>query len=136
MFDWEDQAADNEETSHLLRAYTTSTRTLKQYNTHEQPAFHENSKSFWERHCNCCLGANDRHELTRQEIYYFYKFADDQIAPYNELNSDHEQTLKQLYQLAFHKEPPADLKDECWTDIGFQGKNPRTDFRGGGYLSL
>jgi hypothetical protein len=25
---------------------------------------------------------------------------------------------------------------EEWKDIGFQGKNPRTDFRGGGHLSL
>jgi hypothetical protein len=23
-----------------------------------------------------------------------------------------------------------------WKDIGFQGKDPRTDFRGGGHLSL
>lgn len=26
--------------------------------------------------------------------------------------------------------------DDCWKDIGFQGKDPRTDFRGGGHLSL
>ena len=26
--------------------------------------------------------------------------------------------------------------DEKWKDLGFQSKNPRTDFRGGGHLSL
>jgi hypothetical protein len=28
------------------------------------------------------------------------------------------------------------MVNESWKDIGFQGKNPRTDFRGGGHLSL
>lgn len=28
------------------------------------------------------------------------------------------------------------LINEDWKDIGFQGNNPRTDFRGGGHLSL
>ncbi len=31
---------------------------------------------------------------------------------------------------------PDRLLSEEWTEIGFQGKNPRTDFRGGGILSL
>ena len=31
---------------------------------------------------------------------------------------------------------PENLKTDLWTKIGFQGKNPRTDFRGGGYLAL
>lgn len=31
---------------------------------------------------------------------------------------------------------PADLKSEEWQTIGFQGKNPRTDFRGAGILGL
>ena len=26
--------------------------------------------------------------------------------------------------------------NDKWKDIGFQGRNPRTDFRGGGHLSL
>ena len=26
--------------------------------------------------------------------------------------------------------------NDNWKDLGFQQKNPRTDFRGGGYLSL
>ena len=38
--------------------------------------------------------------------------------------------------MAFYEEAPADLKSAKWTQIGFQGQNPRTDFRGGGYLSL
>ncbi len=33
-------------------------------------------------------------------------------------------------------ELPDKLISEEWQSIGFQGRNPRTDFRGGGYLSL
>ena len=28
------------------------------------------------------------------------------------------------------------MLNENWKDLGFQGKNPRTDFRGGGHMSL
>ena len=119
MFEWDDQAVDDAETSHLLREFHLNTQTPKQYNTRVQPAFHESNKSFWERHCCCCIGAHDRNELTRQEIYYFYKFAEEQITPYSEQNDAHETTLMQLYELAFHHEPPSGLKDEIWIDIGF-----------------
>jgi len=70
---------------------------------------------------------------------------------YVQENQSHEATLRHLYQLCFstnsaakndliEKEttlfPDSDLKSKRWTEIGFQGSNPRTDFRGGGYLSL
>lgn len=38
--------------------------------------------------------------------------------------------------MTFLEEAPSDLKSDKWQEIGFQGLNPRTDFRGGGYLSL
>jgi hypothetical protein len=28
------------------------------------------------------------------------------------------------------------MVNDMWKDIGFQGKNPRTDFRGGGFMGL
>jgi len=43
-----------------------------------------------------------------------------------------------LYILLFGEEEtlPERLLSEKWQSIGFQSKNPRTDFRGGGILSL
>jgi ELMO domain-containing protein len=39
--------------------------------------------------------------------------------------------------VAYGEQPESkDLMTERWTEIGFQGKNPRTDFRAGGFLSL
>jgi len=65
------------------------------------------------------------------------------ITPYDETNQLHEFNLKKLFSLAFNQEPANDenernlpLVNDTWKDIGFQGKNPRTDFRGGGHLSL
>ncbi len=48
-----------------------------------------------------------------------------------------QEALKELYKVAFRKGciPDKVLGPE-WKDIGFQGQNPRTDFRGGGILGL
>ena len=82
------------------------------------------------------------------QIYRFYEFRDTMLALYSETNSMHESALRQLYleTLAVQDKAltergqipwvPEDLCSERWTEIGFQGSNPRTDFRAGGYLSL
>lgn len=48
--------------------------------------------------------------------------------------------MKELFGAAFTREQQSgvetDLKTELWQSIGFQNKNPRTDFRAGGILSL
>ena len=55
---------------------------------------------------------------------------------YNEENEDHEKMLLKLWHML---KPDEDLEDRYtkqWGEIGFQGKNPATDFRGMGILSL
>ena len=66
------------------------------------------------------------------------------IADYDPSSEVHEHNLQVFYEKVFKKKPNLDVKNdqghtmvcEDWKDIGFQGKNPRTDFRGGGHLSL
>lgn len=65
------------------------------------------------------------------------------INDYDQTNPHHEKHLEMLYKKAFSEELKSDenqgnlpLVNDDWKDIGFQGKNPRTDFRGGGHLSL
>mmetsp|Transcript_42064 Transcript_42064/g.40333 ORF Transcript_42064/g.40333 Transcript_42064/m.40333 type:complete len:126 (+) Transcript_42064:316-693(+) len=64
------------------------------------------------------------------------------LGQYDESNQLHEKHLKALYKDLFilptEENPsfPERLLSEQWIDVGFQGKNPRTDFRGGGLLSL
>ncbi|KAJ9185701.1 hypothetical protein P3X46_005298 [Hevea brasiliensis] len=49
---------------------------------------------------------------------------------------EHQDALKQLWRLAYPgRELPA-LKSELWKEMGWQGSDPSTDFRGGGFVSL
>ncbi|KAK6942101.1 ELMO domain [Dillenia turbinata] len=44
--------------------------------------------------------------------------------------------LKWLWKLAYPNMDLPSLKSELWKDMGWQGSDPSTDFRGGGYISL
>ena len=59
------------------------------------------------------------------------------VGPYEEQNAFHEANLRDFYEKLFGSSSlPDNLISEEWKSIGFQGKNPRTDFWGGGFLSL
>lgn len=48
----------------------------------------------------------------------------------------HQDALRQLWRLSYpDRELPA-LKSELWKEMGWQGTDPSTDFRGGGFISL
>ncbi|KAL6988613.1 hypothetical protein U1Q18_014365 [Sarracenia purpurea var. burkii] len=48
----------------------------------------------------------------------------------------HQDALKQLWRLAYPDRELPSLKSELWKEMGWQGSDPSTDFRGGGYISL
>lgn len=66
------------------------------------------------------------------------------ISEYKSDNKEHEHNLTLLYKKSFKTEEIKSNENQhnlpCvnddWKDIGFQGVNPRTDFRAGGHLSL
>ncbi|XP_022718754.1 ELMO domain-containing protein A-like [Durio zibethinus] len=49
---------------------------------------------------------------------------------------EHQDALKQLWRLAYLNRELPSLKSELWKDMGWQGSDPSTDFRGGGFISL
>ncbi|CAH1441087.1 unnamed protein product [Lactuca virosa] len=49
---------------------------------------------------------------------------------------EHQEALKALWKAAFPEEELSDLISEQWKEMGWQGKDPSTDFRGGGFISL
>ncbi|KAK1583224.1 hypothetical protein Q3G72_021987 [Acer saccharum] len=56
--------------------------------------------------------------------------------PFDGSRVEHQDALKQLWSLAYpDRELPA-LKSELWKEMGWQGSDPSTDFRGGGFISL
>lgn len=56
---------------------------------------------------------------------------------YDSQNPEHEEILMQLWTLIKGEDDKIDERiTSRWTEIGFQGKNPATDFRGMGVLGL
>ncbi|XP_052170806.1 uncharacterized protein LOC127787017 isoform X3 [Diospyros lotus] len=49
---------------------------------------------------------------------------------------EHQEALRALWNAAFPEEQFCGLISEQWKEMGWQGKDPSTDFRGGGFISL
>ena len=69
------------------------------------------------------------------------------VSDYDRDNAEHEKDLARLFRSVYNLPPSAEVPSDAngdgipmlndqWKDMGFQQKNPRTDFRGGGHLSL
>ncbi|XP_051149428.1 uncharacterized protein LOC127264095 [Andrographis paniculata] len=56
--------------------------------------------------------------------------------PFDGTSSEHQDALRQLWRLSYPDRPLPALKSEVWKDMGWQGSDPSTDFRGGGFISL
>uniref|UniRef100_A0A803LIF7 ELMO domain-containing protein n=1 Tax=Chenopodium quinoa TaxID=63459 RepID=A0A803LIF7_CHEQI len=56
--------------------------------------------------------------------------------PYDSSNPEHQEALRALWNASFPHEELHDLISEQWKEMGWQGKDPSTDFRGGGFISL
>ncbi|XP_051167589.1 ELMO domain-containing protein 2 [Leptopilina boulardi] len=56
--------------------------------------------------------------------------------PYDPENPEHEMLLLKLWNLLMPYEPLDSRVTKQWQDIGFQGDDPKTDFRGMGILGL
>ncbi|CAJ0958587.1 unnamed protein product [Ranitomeya imitator] len=56
--------------------------------------------------------------------------------PYDADNPQHEQQLLELWDLLMPHEKLKSRITKQWGDIGFQGDDPKTDFRGMGFLGL
>lgn len=90
--------------------------------------------------CPCMDAPPDGCELTQEECNEFGKVKLQMNVPFEKTNMKHEETLKHLYDdFVVPAQPAAEdrtLKTKAWGVLGFQGDDPRTDFRGGGYTSL
>ena len=77
----------------------------------------------------------DRNYLTNWE-YHAYMIMKSEYVNYDETNQWHEKQLKTLWDLWFEEAYAEGMKSKKWQTVGFQGHNARTDFRGGGIVSL
>lgn len=74
--------------------------------------------------------------LTPAEEECLHKLQSRLDVSYDCTNSEHQATLRALWEAAFPGEELHDLISEQWKEMGWQGKDPSTDFRGGGFISL
>ncbi|XP_076898223.1 uncharacterized protein LOC143551734 [Bidens hawaiensis] len=56
--------------------------------------------------------------------------------PYDGTRIEHQNALLELWNLAYPNVKLEGLISDQWKEMGWQGVNPSTDFRGGGFLSL
>ena len=107
-------------------------------------------KSFEEKLCCCCLN----YDLTVAEFKSFNLLKKKVIPSYNPQNEEHEKTLQELFnktkellnndnnisseitEITTKESNNDDEIEKIWRKIGFQTKEPRTDFRAGGIYSL
>ncbi|XP_004493260.1 uncharacterized protein [Cicer arietinum] len=56
--------------------------------------------------------------------------------PFDGSKTQHQDALLQLWKLAYPDRELPSLKSDLWKEMGWQGLDPSTDFRGGGFISL
>lgn len=82
-----------------------------------------------------CSGSS--YKLTEDELEALNTLRSQARIQYNKENPAHQSLLKQFWSTVFPLEDlPTDLKSENWKKIGFQNKDPASDFRGAGIFGL
>lgn len=85
----------------------------------------------------CCKSnKNNISDITQGEIQSYNSLKAIAVQNYNENDFNHEKSLKILFLTCLNTEVTEDLRHKDWKIVGFQSENPRTDFRGSGYVSL
>eukprot|EP01015_Nassula_variabilis_P013681 TRINITY_DN21269_c0_g1_i1.p1 TRINITY_DN21269_c0_g1~~TRINITY_DN21269_c0_g1_i1.p1 ORF type:complete len:297 (+),score=37.64 TRINITY_DN21269_c0_g1_i1:2-892(+) len=98
----------------------------------EEPLTHTQNISLIEK-C-CCMYSRD--ELTYTELKSYQPIRNKSNILFDFESNDHNNKVRELWLLLEGSQLQEDLKSERWKDYGFQNADPRTDFRGGGLLSL
>ena len=74
--------------------------------------------------------------VNRIRFYHKVKLAWTTFGEYSKENADHEAMLMGLWTTLRPQEKLENRLSKQWIDIGFQGMDPATDFRGAGLLGL
>ncbi|CEL92100.1 unnamed protein product [Vitrella brassicaformis CCMP3155] len=76
--------------------------------------------------------------LTEKEKAALRRYKKKASVQYDPQSPEHEALLCKYFRLAFHLPDDVDVPEKAdqWKELGFQNGDPRSDFRGGGLLSL
>jgi len=85
----------------------------------------------------CCLFRRFQYSrLTRAQKICLDDLKKRAAVEYNESNQSHEDLLRRYWRFFYTDDDDFPRTSALWKKAGFQSDNPRTDFRGGGLLSL
>ncbi|KAH0874186.1 hypothetical protein HID58_071548 [Brassica napus] len=90
--------------------------------------------------CVCAQGSNGdtrlSFDLTPAQEECLLRLQSRIDVAYDSSIPQHQEALRDLWKLAFPEEELHGIVSEQWKEMGWQGKDPSTDFRGGGFISL
>ncbi|KAE9549296.1 hypothetical protein FO519_007498 [Halicephalobus sp. NKZ332] len=134
---------------------TPSTKVLnieKAFKNHKEEGFRALAWSSGEETCvaeKLLPGIEDRNQKvdfskslaqSMRQIRGYNKLCDyvesRRLISYDSSNEEHEKKLMKLWELMKPDEPLKSRRSNQWQDVGFQGDDPATDFRGMGILGL
>lgn len=75
-------------------------------------------------------------ELSLQQVQRLDELRNRIASPFDSDDVKHQAALRKLWALAFPDVPCGQLKSPQWKEMGWQGEDPGTDFRGAGYFGL
>ncbi|KAG2430488.1 hypothetical protein HXX76_010011 [Chlamydomonas incerta] len=111
-------------------------------------AFIQSILAWWQRMFGACFGqifsyathlwpAPSREpELSLLQAERLQQLRDRVAEKFDIGSPSHQDSLRRLWNLAFSGEPCTALKTPRWKDMGWQGEDPATDFRGAGLYGL
>ncbi|KAK9152657.1 hypothetical protein Sjap_000137 [Stephania japonica] len=76
------------------------------------------------------------HNLTPIQQKRLRRLQERLVIPFDETRPDHQEALRELWKAAYPDVHLTGLISDQWKDMGWQGPNPSTDFRGCGFVSL
>ncbi|XP_078437896.1 uncharacterized protein LOC144708445 isoform X2 [Wolffia australiana] len=90
--------------------------------------------------CVCAQGRDNDARLS----FHFTPFQEECLqrlqsridVAYDSTNIEHQEALRSLWRASYPDVELQGLVSEQWKEMGWQGKDPSTDFRGGGFISL
>lgn len=86
-----------------------------------------------------CFANEKEFRLKSSHLRIFYGLVIEADVLFNKENNTHLKTLSDLYRMTFNVEPESIeevMDNQKWRVYGFQGNQPASDFRGGGFLAL
>lgn len=112
----------------------SSNNTYARRPSYREPVTHVKNRSLFELLFGSCFG-DSRTQLTVDELVPFYEIKADANNYFDNKYTGYDDIFREMWRILTGGQLE-EVENEGWKKYGFQNQNPRSDFRGGGLLSL